>query len=66
MSHLIQSQSTPCQEAVDSGGSVYVLGAQQPGDERVCRQESTVFTRGRVRYCSAGKRTVLEEASSPN
>ena len=44
-------QPSACQEAVDSRGSVYVLGAQQPGDELLCRPDSSVFTSGGVRYC---------------
>ena len=48
---LCQSQPSPCQEVVDSSGSVYGLAAQQPGDSRVCQPGSSVFTRGGVRYC---------------
>ena len=48
---LIQSQSSPCHQAVDPAGSVYGLEAQQPGDSRVCQPGSSVFTRNGVRYC---------------
>ena len=51
LSCLIQSQSSPCQQAVDPAGSVYGLEAQQPGDSRVCQPGSSVFTREGVRYC---------------
>ena len=49
--HLCQSQPPPCQEAVDSSGSEYGLAAQLPQDSRVCQPDSSVFTRGGVRYC---------------
>ena len=49
--HLCQAQPSPCQEVVDSSGSVYGLAAQQPGDSQVCQPGSSVFTRGGVRYC---------------
>ena len=49
--HRGPCQISHCKEVVDSGGSVYGLAAQEPGDSRVCQSHSSIFTRGGVRYC---------------
>ena len=49
--HLCHSQPSPCQQVVDSGGSVYGLEDQIAEDSRVCKPSSSVFIREVVRYC---------------
>ena len=51
LSCLPSTRSSPCQEAVDTGGSVYGVEYQTGADSKTCQKDSFVFTMGGRRYC---------------
>ena len=48
---LHSTLSSPCQEVVDTGGSIYKVEDQMDADSQTCQTGSFVFTMGGKRFC---------------
>ena len=58
LSCLPSTHPFPCQQVVDTDGSVYRVEQQSGADSKICQKDSPVFNMGGRRYCFSEQQAV--------